>query len=118
MAAFDFSQKAADLWHGSNFGVKRDILNCLCSNRTLTHETLTLTRRKPFDVLVEGRFLRDGGERWIRTTVGRGPTDLQPAAQPPKPLAPPANMAVLFYSRTRTRLQSSFAHNSLCFKAF
>ena len=68
LAAFDFSQQAVEMWHGSNFEVRREILDCLCSNRLLTDVTLSLIRRKPFDVLVEGPFLKNGGRYWTRTS--------------------------------------------------
>ena len=61
VAVLDFTQKATEMWHGSTFGVKRDILDCLWSNRTLSDVSLTLTRRKPFDILVEGPFSGNGG---------------------------------------------------------
>ncbi|MCL2000826.1 MAG: recombinase family protein, partial [Planctomycetes bacterium] len=64
LATLDFSQNAAEIWHGSTFGNRRAILDCLWSNRTLTTETLTLTRRKPSDALVEGPLWKIGRGNW------------------------------------------------------
>ena len=48
---FDFSQKAANLWEGSNIALKRDLLETLSSNRTVSDVSLCITKRKPFDAL-------------------------------------------------------------------
>ena len=50
---FDWSQQAADLWRGSNKSVRREILNAVCLNRTLTDLSLVTQKRKPFDVLAK-----------------------------------------------------------------
>jgi len=60
MAVFDFSQNLVELWHGSNFEGKRDILDCVSLNRTVTDLTLYVVKRTPFDFLAERRFLEDG----------------------------------------------------------
>ena len=64
LSVFDFSQNLAKLWHGSNFAVRREILECISSNRTLSDTTLCLQKRRPFDYLAERPFLKTGrGER-------------------------------------------------------
>ena len=53
LALFDWSQKAAEVWQGSNNTVRRRILDAVCLNRTLSDVTLVTTKRKPFDQLAE-----------------------------------------------------------------
>lgn len=60
LALFDFSQRVADIWHGSNSEVKREILDCVSLNRTVSAVSLCLQKRKPFDVLAEWAFLKSG----------------------------------------------------------
>ena len=60
LSIFDFSQNMADIWQGSNFAVRREILECVSSNRTLSDVTLYLEKRKPFDYLAERPFLKNG----------------------------------------------------------
>ena len=50
---FDWSQQAANLWHGSNNSVRREILDAICLNRTLSDVSLVTETRKPFDVLAK-----------------------------------------------------------------
>jgi len=50
---FDFSQKAADLWEGSNNVLKCELLETLSLNRTVSDVSLCLIKRKPFDILAE-----------------------------------------------------------------
>ena len=54
MTLFDCSQKAAEVWHGSNNAIRREILDSVCLNRTLSDVNLVSTKRKPFDVFAEG----------------------------------------------------------------
>ncbi len=64
MALFDFAQNAAEMWRGSNNAVRREILDLVCLNRTLTDLTLVAPKRKPFDVLAEGLILKNSrGDR-------------------------------------------------------
>ena len=61
---FDWSQRAADLWRGSNNAIRREILDLVCLNRALGHLTLVTTKRKPFDVLAERpQIEKSRGER-------------------------------------------------------
>lgn len=53
LAIFDWSQNAADIWRGSNNDRRREILDSVCLNRTLSDVSLVTTKRKPFDVIVE-----------------------------------------------------------------
>lgn len=53
VALFDWTQRAADHWRGSNNATRRQILDAVCLNRTLTDLTLVTTKRKPFDVFAE-----------------------------------------------------------------
>ncbi|HOF18341.1 MAG TPA: recombinase family protein [Phycisphaerae bacterium] len=50
---FDWSQQAASLWRGSNNHERRQILEAVCLNRTLSDVSLVTLKRKPFDVLVK-----------------------------------------------------------------
>ena len=62
---FDWSQKAAERWHGSNNGEKREILETLSLNREVSDVSLCVTKRKPFGVLTEGLLSDDGRGEWI-----------------------------------------------------
>ncbi|MBM4020133.1 MAG: hypothetical protein FJ288_17750, partial [Planctomycetes bacterium] len=63
--AFDLSQKAAERWHGSNNGEKREILEALSLNRAVSDVSLVVTKRKPFAVLAKGLVSDDGRGEWI-----------------------------------------------------
>jgi hypothetical protein len=65
LALFDWTQRAADIWCGSNSAVRRQILDCVCLNRTLGDVSLCLVKRKPFDVLAEGPQIKNGRGNWI-----------------------------------------------------
>ena len=58
VAIFDWSQNAAEIWRGSNNAVRREILDCVCLNRTLSDVSLYTVKRKPFDILAEGPVLK------------------------------------------------------------
>ena len=60
---FDFSQKLVEFWEGSDPGVKREILDCVSLNRTVSDVTLCLAKRKPFDIIAEGLVLQDWSGR-------------------------------------------------------
>ena len=62
---FDWSQKAADLWRGSNNAVRREILDAVCLNRTLSDVSLATQKRKPFDVLAKRPDLKNSRANWI-----------------------------------------------------
>ena len=62
---FDWSQRAADLWRGSNNSLRREILDSVCLNRTLTDVSLVTTKRKPFDVFAERPNLENSRGDWI-----------------------------------------------------
>ncbi len=63
-ALFDLAQHAADVWRGSNSATRREILDAVSLNRTLSDATLCIQKRKPFDVLAEGPFLeKSRGDR-------------------------------------------------------
>lgn len=53
LALFDWAQNAADRWLGSNNAIRREILDSICLNRTLSDVSLVTTKRKPFDVFAE-----------------------------------------------------------------
>lgn len=64
LAIFEWSQNAAAIWRGSNNALKRDILDSVCLNRTLSDVSLVTTKRKPFDILAERpRFKESRGDR-------------------------------------------------------
>jgi len=64
LAIFDWTQNAAEIWRGSNNRVRREILDAVCLNRTLTYLNLDATKRKPFDVFAKGLEIKNSrGER-------------------------------------------------------
>ena len=61
---FDWTQKAADVWRGSNNAVRRRILDSICLNRTVSDVTLVLEKRKPFGDFAERPLLKNSrGDR-------------------------------------------------------
>ncbi len=65
LALFDWSQNAAEFWSRSKIPLRREILNSLSLNRTLSDVSLVATKRKPFDILAEGPFLNEGRDDTI-----------------------------------------------------
>ena len=65
LSVYDFSQSLVDIWQGSNFARRRQILECVSLNAVLTDVTLVVSKRKPFDWLAERPFLKDGRGDWI-----------------------------------------------------
>ena len=65
---FELSQKAADLWGGSNNTLKRELLETLSLNRTVSDVSLCITKRKPFDILAERPKIEESRGDWIRTS--------------------------------------------------
>ena len=53
LAVFDWSQKVAEIWRGSNTTARRQILDSICLNRQVSDVTLVTAKRKPFDFFVE-----------------------------------------------------------------
>lgn len=68
MALFDWTQNAAEIWRGSNNRIRREILDAVCLNRTLSDATLNAPKRKPFDVFAERPDLKNSRGDWIRTS--------------------------------------------------
>lgn len=68
IAVFDWSQNGAEIWRGSNSTQRRDILDSVSLNRTLSDVTLVTTKRKPFDILAEGLPSDNSRGDWIRTS--------------------------------------------------
>jgi hypothetical protein len=50
---FDWSQKAAEIWRGSNTTARRQIPDSICLNRQVSDVTLVTAERKPVDFFVE-----------------------------------------------------------------
>ena len=64
LRVFDWSQNAADRWRGSNNPARREILESVCLNRTLTNVSLCAQKRRPFDILAKRpSFEKSRGER-------------------------------------------------------
>jgi site-specific DNA recombinase len=59
LSLFDWTQNAAEIWRGSNNRVRREILDAVCLNRTLTDINLDATKRKPFDVFAKGLEIKN-----------------------------------------------------------
>ena len=64
---FELSQTLKDQWLTADYVTKRRLLEIVSLNCRLDGVTLYPEMRKPFDVLVEGRFLKTSGEGGIRT---------------------------------------------------
>lgn len=62
---FQFSQALVGIWKGSTGEVKRELLDCISSNRTLSEATICIQKRKPFDSLAERPFSGSGRDDWI-----------------------------------------------------
>lgn len=62
---FDWTQNAAEIWRGSNSRVRREILDTVCLNRTLSDVNLCATKRKPFDVFAKGLEINNSRGDWI-----------------------------------------------------
>ena len=54
LATFDWCQNARERWLGSNNALRRQMLDTICLNRTLSATSLCLQKTKPFDALAEG----------------------------------------------------------------
>ncbi|QNN24730.1 hypothetical protein HED60_21450 [Planctomycetales bacterium ZRK34] len=65
LATFEFSQNLVELWRGSNSTGKRELLDVVSLNRKVSDVSLVLTKRKPFDFLVERPFLKKSRGDWI-----------------------------------------------------
>ena len=63
--AFDFSQNLVKIWRGSNSAARRELLDCVSLNRTLSDVSLYLAKRKPFDIFAERPFLKNSRGDWI-----------------------------------------------------
>lgn len=63
----ELSSRAFSLYEKMNAQKKREFLNFLCSNYTLTEKKLSPTYKKPFDLLVKGSDLKFGSGTRIRT---------------------------------------------------
>jgi DNA invertase Pin-like site-specific DNA recombinase len=55
---FDFAQNLPEIWRGSHNARKREILNCVSLNRTLSDVSLVLEKRRPFEILSERPFVQ------------------------------------------------------------
>ena len=65
MEAFDFAQNAAERWIVSGTDARRAILGRALQKRSLSDVSLVTTKKRPFDVLVEGPVLDDSRGDWI-----------------------------------------------------
>lgn len=65
LGAFDLSQNLAQIWRGSNSALRRELLDCVSLNRTLSDVSLYVAKRKPFDVFAERPFLKNSRGDWI-----------------------------------------------------
>ena len=55
---FELSQTLKEQWLTADYATNRRLLDIVCLNCRLDGVTLYPEMRKPFDVLVEGRFLK------------------------------------------------------------
>ena len=60
LETFDFSQKAAEEWRGSNNARRREIIEAVSLNRAVSDVSLCVQKRKPFDILAERPSFVDG----------------------------------------------------------
>ena len=68
LEAFEFAQNAAECWTVSGTDARRAILSRALLKRSLIAISLETTKRKPFDVLVEGPALEKS--RGDKTAIG------------------------------------------------
>lgn len=64
LAVFEFSQSLVATWERSNSEGRREVLDCVSLNRTVSDTTLCVTKRRPFDYLAERPFLKIGRGDW------------------------------------------------------
>ena len=64
---FPHNQRAADLCGCSNNTLKRELLEILCLNRTVSDVSLCVTKKKPFDILAERPKIEENRRDRIRT---------------------------------------------------
>ncbi len=67
LAIFDWTQNAAETWVGSNNATRREILDLVCLNRTLSDVNLVTEKRKPFDVFAERLEMQNSRGDWSFT---------------------------------------------------
>ncbi|MCS7033343.1 MAG: hypothetical protein NZ561_05015, partial [Phycisphaerae bacterium] len=65
LALFDFAQNASRDWGVSGKDARRAILGRVLLKRSLSDVSLVTTKKKPFDVLVEGPLLNKSRGDWI-----------------------------------------------------
>lgn len=65
LSLVDFAHDAKKIYNGSKIAEKREILDLISLNRTLSDVSLALTKRRPFDYLAERPFLKNGRGDWI-----------------------------------------------------
>jgi len=70
---FDWTQKAADVWRGSNNAVRRRILDSVCLNRIVGDVNLCLEKRKPFGIFAEQPLLKNSRENKTSFELFLGP---------------------------------------------
>ena len=52
-------------WPVTGSWLRRELLNAVCLNRSLTDLSLETTKRKPFDILAEGLEIKKSRGDWI-----------------------------------------------------
>ena len=65
--AFELSQSLREQWVTADYAAKRRILEILCLNCSLVDVSLSVSMRKPFDLLAKGLILEDSRGDRIRT---------------------------------------------------
>jgi DNA invertase Pin-like site-specific DNA recombinase/ribosomal protein L37E len=58
LEVFDLAQEAAKRWETGDHAARRDLLDAILLNRSLSATSLVTTKRKPFDLLAEGLVLK------------------------------------------------------------
>ena len=71
LALFEWTQNAVEIWRGSNNAIRREILDAVCLNRTLTDVNLSATKRKPFDVFAKGLEIKKSSHHFRREFLSR-----------------------------------------------
>lgn len=56
---FELSQTLQSQWETADYAAKQRILDIVCLNCCLEGKNLVFTNRKPFDLLIEGSFLKE-----------------------------------------------------------
>ncbi len=67
LRVFEWTQKLPETWRGSKMALRREILESVTLNRTVSDISFCTEKRKPFDFLAEGHLVQNGTPGRTRT---------------------------------------------------